>query len=97
MHCWHGILRHFTLALIRRDADAQGQREKTGTQGERYLSTLRGLTYCQPSHSLNLSIMRMNYKGKKVNTRQILVANFENVAADFGIRFAITGGFLCMC
>lgn len=78
----HSILRHFTLDLIRRDPDTQGQRQKRETQGERHLFTFGGLSHRPQSHFLNLSISGM----KKINTK----ATMRKLLLILGkIRFVI--------
>lgn len=72
-HCWHSILRHFTLDLIRRDPGTQGQRQKRETQGERQRFTFGGLSHRPQSHSLNVSVSGMKKINSKATVRQLLL------------------------
>lgn len=59
-----------------------GQRWTTGLLAESNLFTVSSVILSL-SHSLNLSIMGVNYHGKDQHQRHIVVVDFEKVAADF--------------
>ena len=80
--CRHSILRRSFQSLLE---ETQASKVKGGRQEHWQRGTYLqwGLLHCHLSHSLNLSIMGINYHGERSTPRHIMVVDFEKVAADF--------------
>lgn len=80
--CRHSILRRSFQSLLEetQTSKVKGEQQEHWQRGT-YLQWL--LSHCHLSHSLNLSIMGINYHGERSTPRHIMVVDFEKVAADF--------------